>query len=162
MDRRSFLKLFGYGLGAAVVVPKLALASGSLSELKFPNKAIVPPDVWYAPAGLQHGKLNYTNVEINEFIKTAFEEAINLHKLEVNDDITRAGIANRVSNQLKLLSNLRIIYQYNVICDLSCNTASTIDNGDVVMVVGYKTVKGFTETRLKLVATSKSVSFNTI
>lgn len=153
MDRRSFLKIFSYGLAATVVVPKLSQATSE--GLTFPDKSVIPP-VTRGPT------VEDRDVKYADIFHEAFEEAVTLYKFEANDDTTRNSIRNHVVSKCKYLIDNRSLTEYSVICDLRNNTSETINTGDVYLDVYYKKDMSLLVNRIKFVASSKGVSFSSI
>ena len=75
------------------------------------------------------------------FLRGRLEEIGKLYLFEPNDQITRNEITNTVNSLMIDLIAKRAIYDYLVVCDLSNNTPSRIDNNELWVDVAIEPVK---------------------
>jgi hypothetical protein len=75
------------------------------------------------------------------FLRGRLEEVGKLFLFEPNDQITRNSIANLCNSLMIDLIAKRAIYDYLVVCDLSNNTPSRIDNNELWVDIAIEPVK---------------------
>ena len=75
------------------------------------------------------------------FLRGRLEEIGKLYLFEPNDQITRNEITNTCNSLMIDLISKRAIYDYLVVCDLSNNTPSRIDNNELWVDIAIEPVK---------------------
>jgi phage tail sheath protein FI len=75
------------------------------------------------------------------FIRGRLEIIGNQYLFEPNDTITRAAITAQITSLMIDLVNKRGLYDYLVVCDLTNNTPSRIDNNELWVDIAIEPVK---------------------
>lgn len=150
MDRRSFLKIFGLGAAASVAITKVG-ASELTNDCSINRCGSINTKICkFTDLQSDFNKVN--RERINDIISASFSEAVQLHRFEINDTLTRSSITNYVTEILRQLYNSRQIYSYNVTCDECNNITKSINAGIINMDVNYSNDKIHTNV-IRLVAT---------
>lgn len=133
MNRRSFLRLFGFGTAIGILAPKVF---ASQESTVLPNIPVT------------EGPATYDEMAV--FIKNTFDEAVRCFMYELNDTRTRSGITVLVKSKMDALVADRKMNLYRVICDNTINTSQTLNENKVRMDVHYNTNDTFDVRIVKL------------
>lgn len=94
-----------------------------------------------------------------KFIKRQLRKALFSFLFEPNDKITRDNVKAAVDGFLSTLIDRRALYDFATLCDLTNNTAETIDNNELIIDIAIKPVKAieFIYTRVRVVRTGANI-----
>ncbi len=84
---------------------------------------------------------------------------LNNSTFELNDEFTRLAIFNGVDSYMRQVQARRGVYEYQVVCDESNNTADIIDQNQLLCDVYIKPAKAAEFIRLQMVITTTGASF---
>ena len=79
---------------------------------------------------------------------------------EVNDEFTRAQITSMINAYLNQVKGLRGIFEFQVVCNATNNTAEVIDSNTLVCDIYIKPTKSINYIQLNMIAVGSAVNFN--
>ena len=95
-------------------------------------------------------------------VEQALERSAQAQLFELNDQTTRANFVNIVEPYLRDIQAKRGVYDFQVICDESNNTADVIDNNEFRADIFLKPTKSINYITLTFVATRTGVAFEEV
>jgi len=95
-------------------------------------------------------------------VEKAISEAAKFFMFEFNDEFTRAQFRNMVEPFLRDVKARRGIFDYQVVCDSSNNTANVIDRNEFVGDIYIKPARSINFIRLNFIAVRTGVEFSEV
>ena len=95
-------------------------------------------------------------------LEKAISRAAKFSLFEFNDEFTRAQFKNMVEPFLRDIKARRGIYDFQVVCDGSNNTASVIDRNEFVGDIFIKPARSINFIQLNFVAVGSGVDFSEV
>lgn len=138
------------------------LADNSINAMRFrAGKGIA---IWGQKTMLDNGSaLDRANVRwLLIVIEAAIEEYLDNNEFDINDDLTRTLVRNTVIHYLAGIKLRRGLYDFDVVCDATNNTAEMIDNLEMNLDFYVQPTKTAEQITSRAIITRTGVTFSDV